>query len=72
MTMTATTEAASDADHKKKISVKCYVVLLKDNVALPGLPNVKVIAVKLTQQAAQLIVDGMPGSYIEKFFADKT
>lgn len=57
---------------KAGMEVKVYLVFLPSNVAKPGEPNRSVIAAKLTREAAQSIVDNMPGAYIEKHLADKT
>lgn len=56
---------------KKSMQIKVYLVFLRLSLARPGQPNVKVIAAKLTQVAAQQIVDRTPGSYIEKHVAVK-
>jgi hypothetical protein len=55
----------------KKMAVKTYVVLQRVNLPKPGEPNAKVLAVKLTNGAAQAIVDALPGTYIEKHIATK-
>ena len=58
-------------DQKKSMNVKVYLVLQRNNVARPGEPNEKVIAVKLTRSSAQAIVDANPGTRIAKHIADK-
>lgn len=58
-------------DGPNSYGVKVYLVMLPNNVARPGEPNVKIIAYKLTRAAAQKIVDRVPGAYIEKGLADK-
>lgn len=56
---------------EKKMAVKTYVVLQRVNLPKAGEPAVKVLAVKLTNSAAQEIVDALPGTYIEKHIATK-
>jgi len=56
----------------KSTTVKVYAVLQHDNVAKNGAPNERIIALKLTRSAAQLIVDRFPGTRIEKHYADKS
>ena len=55
----------------RKLRLKVYLVLLRNNVAREGQPNVQVIAVRLNHQAAQKIVDQTPGTFIQKHFATK-
>jgi hypothetical protein len=52
---------------KKSMTVKTYVVLQRDNIR----GTESVIAVKLTADAAQKIVDKTPGTRVQKFIADK-
>lgn len=61
----------SPADGRPRMSVKVYLVCQFLNIAKPGEPNARVIAAKLTRQAAVAIVDRTPGTFIEKVFADK-
>lgn len=56
----------------KGVRQKTYVVLQKSFKSDPHRPNVKVIAVKLTEEAAQSVVDQIPGTYIERHIASKT
>jgi hypothetical protein len=53
------------------MEVKIYLVLQRLNVFPEGSVNVRIIAAKLTRDAAQKIVDQMPGTYIERFWANK-
>lgn len=50
---------------------KVYLVLVPDNLAKPGMPNVRILCGKLTRELAQRICDGIPGSYIYRVIADK-
>lgn len=50
---------------------KTYVVLQKTFKRDPHHPNVRVIAVKLTEEAARSVVAEIPGSYIERHVATK-
>lgn len=52
--------------------VKVYVVMIRHNTARPGEPNRSIVAVKLSQKAAKTITDSIPGTYIERFIADKS
>ena len=61
----------STIDEKKVYPTKVYLVFQVDNVAPVGQPNIRVIACKLNQTAAQAVVNTMPGSYIEKVYANK-
>ncbi len=54
------------------MEIKTYIVQQRLNLTKPGQANVKIIAVKLTQKAAQDIVDANPGTWIEKHLATKT
>lgn len=54
-----------------KMDVKVYVVLQHQNLPLDGEPNRMIIAVKLTREAAQKVVNDIPGTYIEKHRANK-
>ena len=56
---------------KGLVAKQVYIVLRHDCSVNPGSPNVKVIAAKFTRAAAQAVVDTMPGTYVEKVFADK-
>ncbi len=56
---------------EKKMAVKTYVVLQHVNLPKDGEPTAKILAVKLTNGAAQAIVDVIPGTYIEKHIATK-
>lgn len=53
--------------------VKVYVVWqrMHRTAATLDKPNRRIVGVKLNRAAAQRIVDNIPGTWIEKFFADK-
>jgi hypothetical protein len=53
------------------MQIKVYLVCLRLALARPGQPNTKIIAARLTQAAAQQIVDATPGSFVEKHVAVK-
>lgn len=54
-----------------KIAIKVYVVMQRINTREEGRINSRVIDTKLTRQAAQDIVDRMPGTWIVKQVATK-
>lgn len=54
-----------------RYGVKVYAVLQRDHLPKAGGPNSRIIAVRLTKQAAQAIVDVTPGTRVEKHFATK-
>ena len=56
---------------KKVMQIKVYLVCMRLSLSRPGQPNVKIIAARLTQSAAQAIVDATPGTHIEKHIAVK-
>jgi hypothetical protein len=53
------------------MQIKVYLVLQLLNLAPPGQSNVRVVAARLTREAAQRIVDSTPGTFIEKHVAVK-
>lgn len=53
------------------ITMKTYVVLRRKFSANRDEPNVEVLDVKLTQAAAQSLVDANAGTWFEKIVADK-
>ena len=55
----------------KPYRIKVYVVMESYNLKHKGEANREVIAVKLTKDAAQSIVDQKAGRFIEKYYADK-
>jgi hypothetical protein len=56
---------------KKKVQIKTYVVLLRNNMARDGEPNSSIIAVKLTRAAAELVANSIAGTWIERHVATK-
>lgn len=54
-------------------NVKVYVVYQRMHRTASSMhkPNLRVLAVKLNRASAQRIVDKIPGTWIEKFYADK-
>jgi hypothetical protein len=54
-----------------KMAIKIYLVLQRVNVAREGERNVKVIASRLNREAAQRVVDAIPGTWIERQVATK-
>lgn len=68
----ASQRAASPSRRPKGVRQKTYVVLQKSFKQDPHHPNTKVVAVKLTEEAAQSVVDEIPGTYIERHIATKT
>jgi hypothetical protein len=62
---------AIETPTKGKMQIKVYLVCIRNNVAKAGEPNTKILAARLTREAAQRIVDLTPGSYIEKQVAVK-
>lgn len=60
-----------NAQEKRRIQVKFYVVCMRRNLFAAGEPNIQLIAAKLTRAAAQEVVDRTPGTYIEKMVATK-
>jgi hypothetical protein len=65
--------APSSRSHceKRPLEFKTYVVLQRSFVRDRHRPNVKIIAVKLTQAAAEAIVADTPGTWWERHRADK-
>lgn len=56
---------------KRPLSIKVFLVLMRLNLVAPDAGNVRVLASKLTQRAAQDVVDKMPGTWIQKVYATK-
>ena len=56
---------------KKPFVVKVYLVFVSLNTAKDGQANRKIVAAKLTWSAANHIKDQIPGSYVERVYADK-
>ena len=56
---------------KSPLTFKTYIVLQRSFKRDPHKPNTRVIAVKLTQDAAQKVVDEVPGSWWERHLANK-
>lgn len=56
---------------KGPFTPKIYLVIVKYHTEERTRPNRRVVAAKLTRKAAQHIADQIPGSYIERFIADK-
>jgi hypothetical protein len=56
---------------RNKYVTKVYVVLRRKFGAGPDEDNVSVVAVRLTAQAAQKIVDANVGTFVKKFHATK-
>lgn len=54
-----------------KMEVKVYLVLQRINLPKAGEPDERVIAARLTREAAQRIVDRTPGTRIDKHLATK-
>ena len=65
------TQTESTTGTKGRMQIKVYLVMLPNNVAKPGEPNVTILAARLTREAAQKIVDVTPGSFIDKQVAVK-
>lgn len=63
--------SAGQPSEKRAMQIKVYLVCMRLSLTRPGQPNVKIIAARLTQAAAQAIVDATPGTYIEKHVAVK-
>ena len=55
----------------KPFEIKTYIVMQRKFAVRGDQPNVEVIDVKLTQAAAQLIVDNIPGTFIVRKVATK-
>lgn len=53
------------------IAIKVYLVHQRINIAPQDQPNSRVIAARLTNAAAQVVVDREPGTWIEKVVAVK-
>lgn len=54
-----------------KMEVKVYLVLDRRRLVPDGEPNVSVIAARLTNAAAEKIVEKKPGTFIQKVVATK-
>lgn len=50
---------------------KVYLICRMDHLVPVGEPNLQIIDVKLTRTAADTIVEGMPGTFVKMFRADK-
>lgn len=53
------------------LAVKVYVVLQTMNLARDGEPNSRIIATRLTREAADEVKDKNPGTWVEKHVAVK-
>ncbi len=56
---------------KTPIAIKVYVVLQIMNLARQGDPNCRIIATRLTRNAAEAVRDQNPGTWVEKHMAVK-
>lgn len=54
-----------------KMALKVYLVLQRVNLPKESEANVRVISARLTRDAAQKVVDAIPGTWIEKQVATK-
>lgn len=54
------------------MEIKTYAVLQRLNLPRDGQPNAKIIAIKLTRQAAEKLRDLNPGTWVEKHVATKS
>ncbi len=55
----------------RPIAIKVYLILQSINVARGDEQNSRIIAARLTRQAAQDIVDSTTGTWVEKHIAVK-
>lgn len=55
----------------EKMRVKVYLVVQNLYAARDGKPNQQIIAARLTQRAANEIVENTPGTFIQKVYATK-
>ena len=58
-------------DRPGYITVKTYVVMRRVHHSSRERPNIEILDVKLTQGAAQALVDANAGTWFEKVVADK-
>lgn len=65
-------EHDASAPSSRALQIKTYVVLQRSYSRDPNSPKVRVVDVKLTQAAAQAIVDQLPGSWWVRKLANKS